>query len=100
MAERTARDVITQAISDLDDIRDAIRGHRVDVPYPTKTSLYGELIANIRIGSVSGTQKHLAKTLLLQPTAREKTGIYAGLCTPIGSLTGHAEDLSDELTEV
>ncbi|MBQ2603886.1 MAG: hypothetical protein II589_02475 [Clostridia bacterium] len=58
MTQRTAKQTIEQAIADFDDIIEAIKGHRVRIDYPTKTSLYAELIANIRIGSVSGTAWH------------------------------------------
>ena len=71
MTERTSRQAIEQAIADFDDIREAIRGHRVRIEYPTKTSVYAGLIANIRIGSVSGTARH-ACTQPLTPVLGNK----------------------------
>lgn len=54
MTERTARETVAQAIDDFDSIKAAIMFHKIDVPYATKTSEYGDLIAKIRVGSVAG----------------------------------------------
>lgn len=54
MTDRTSRETVIQAISDFDSIRAAIEGHKINVPYPTKTSEYAELIEKIRVGSVLG----------------------------------------------
>ncbi len=95
MTERTAREVVAQAIEDFDDIRDAIRGHRVAVPYPTKTSLYAELIANIRIGSLSGTQRRYDSVRLLEPRIGQKIGIFECMCSNVGLLCGQTENSND-----
>lgn len=68
MANRTAKKTVEQAVKDFDDIKEAIIGHRVPVPYATPTSMYAPLIANIRIGSIAGsahccTQIKLCSTL-------------------------------------
>ena len=55
MANRTAKKIVEQTIKDFDDIKEAIIGHRVPVPYATPTSMYAPLIANIRIGSIAGS---------------------------------------------
>lgn len=100
MTERTAREVVMQSINDFDDIRDAIRGHRVAVPYPTKTSLYAELIANIRIGSLSGTHKRSERFRLAATVFGEKNNIYESVCLPIGLLSGQAEIFNANNAEV
>lgn len=78
--ERTAVEIVNQAISDFDNIKEAILGHRIDVPYPTKTSLYGELIAKIRVGCIAGrsspnTGMFIADTLIGEflPECRGRT---------------------------
>lgn len=58
MTERTSRGVVNQAIEDFNSIREAIRGHKIEVPYPTKTSAYADLIASIRVGSIAGLIYH------------------------------------------
>ena len=96
MTERTSREIIARAIDDFDDIRDAIRGHRVAVPYPTPTSLYGELIANIRIGSLSGSHKRFASLLILNELIGEKTGIFKGVIVPAALVSGAAESAEND----
>lgn len=54
LSNRTAKQVITQAISDFDCIKEAIIGHKIPVPYGTATSVYASLIASIRVGGISG----------------------------------------------
>lgn len=54
MSDRTAKQVITQAISDFDGIKEAIIGHKIPVPYGTATSIYASMIASIRVGGISG----------------------------------------------
>ncbi len=95
MTERTAREVVQQAISDFDDIRDAIRGHRVAVEYPTKTSLYAELIANIRIGSLSGAHRHLDTFPLLSVVNGKRVKIYDSSQSVLGLLSGRAEVVAE-----
>ncbi len=95
MTQRTAREVVEQAISDFDDIRDAIRGHRVAVEHPTKTSLYAELIANIRIGSLSGTHCHIDTFPLLNTVRGNKVTVYDGTNSVLGLVKGTAEAVTD-----
>lgn len=54
ITERTPVEIVNQAISDFDSIKEAILGHKVAVVNPTRTSLYGELIAKIRVGCIAG----------------------------------------------
>ena len=54
LINRTPRETVDQAIDDFDGIREAIRGHKIEVPYPTKTSEYAGLIAKIRVGAIEG----------------------------------------------
>jgi len=93
MTTRTSRQVIEQAISDFDDIREAIRGHRVRVEYPTKTSAYAGLIANIRIGSVSGTAVHTCTPPLMPVSGKkEKQSWGAFPCVIYGSFETVSEN--------
>ncbi len=55
MTDRTSRETVIQAIDDFNSIKEAIEGHKINVPYATKTSEYAKLIAKIIVGSVSGT---------------------------------------------
>lgn len=58
MVDRTAVETVQQAVSDFDDIRDAIRGHKIEVPYPTPTRAYASLIAGITVGCINGLVKN------------------------------------------
>lgn len=95
MTERSAKNVVVQAVSDFDGIRDAIRGHRVEVPYPTKTSKYAELIANIRIGSLSGTHKHFGTVELVNSVLGTGISFYEGSHSPLNVLCGTAQAIDD-----
>ncbi len=90
MTERTSREVVNQAISDFDDIREAIRGHKVEVPYPTKTSAYAGLIASICVGSVTG---EIVNDLLVQEADFIKGNAetyFTGIC--FEPIAGNMED--------
>lgn len=85
MTERTASETVAQAAEDFDSIKTAIEGHKIDVPYATKTSEYAELIAKIRVGSISGSAEccvNLADTKTLCGAARQelKGGIFSPIC--------------------
>ncbi len=54
MTQRTSKEVVNQAIADFNSIKEAILGHKIDVPYPTKTCEYAGLIAKLRVGCIAG----------------------------------------------
>lgn len=96
MTQRSARETVAQAIADFDDIREAIRGHRIEVPYPTKTSMYAELIANIRIGSVSGAHRHCGLTELIRPLSGERMLLFEKSHPPLMVLVGSAQIIEED----
>lgn len=57
LTERTARDIVVQAVSDFNSIRTAIINQNINVPYATKTSEYDELIERIGSRFISGLQE-------------------------------------------
>ncbi|MBQ5566022.1 MAG: hypothetical protein IIT42_04170 [Clostridia bacterium] len=60
MTARTALETVRQAIDDFDNIRAAIIGHRIEVPYGTPTADYASLISQINVGFVSGAALNYA----------------------------------------
>ena len=79
LTERTAKETVIQAVEDFDSIKRAIEGHKIDVPYATKTSEYAELIAKITVRPIAGNVIGFCKSF--------DTEIVCGSVNHI--LTGH-----------
>lgn len=94
MANRTAKKTVEQAIKDFDDIKEAIIGHRVPVPYATPTSMYAPLIANIRIGSIAGMAS--CCTRLRVYSILSGTFIIYPKSDIVETITGKAEFIDEE----
>lgn len=98
MTERTSRETVSQALADFDSIREAIQGHKIEVPYPTKTSVYADLIAGIGVGSITGTVYHDIKIFPVETIAGSAESYIFGFC--IEAIAGNMEDdNSSETTE-
>lgn len=103
MVERTAKQTVQQAISDFDEIREAIKGHKIDVPYPTPTRVYPSLIAGIREGSITGLIKYSLSGAVLDNSTG---GCILGSCVfeenrkILNILYGKVEAIDEEESEI
>lgn len=94
MTERTSKEAVNQAIADFNSIKEAILAHKIDMPYPTKTSEYAGLIAMIRVGCIAGSAYS-------EPNVMVSKGIYDNaLVFPnisiVNPLVGTAEVINED----
>ncbi len=95
MTERTARETVDQAISDFNAIREAIRDQRVEVPYPTPTSEYAELIGKINSGFIKGKNRITLKSGFIGETIGKSTQFSdAFLIEPIAGVSVMADSIA------